>query len=169
MVRKGHVPRGSEEVCGVIKLCCNIFLFFWFIDPIVQIAIDNSRNTLFTRSEKGVLQVWCSLVILLNFPLSASSQDKILWLSLCCLVFPGVWPGCWWTGHESCGNYVPELHCCGCWKHSQVSLFDQSAFVISGKKHSHPIELLSLSLSLLPLQDNRPFCFQTNCSDLCDW
>lgn len=27
-------------------------------DPIVQIAIDNSRNTLFTRSEKGVLQVW---------------------------------------------------------------------------------------------------------------
>lgn len=26
-------------------------------DPIVQIAIDNSRNTLFTRSEKGVLQV----------------------------------------------------------------------------------------------------------------
>ncbi|XP_076020291.1 nuclear pore complex protein Nup155 [Genypterus blacodes] len=27
-------------------------------DPIVQIAIDNSRNTLFTRSEKGVLQVY---------------------------------------------------------------------------------------------------------------
>ncbi|KAK7895656.1 hypothetical protein WMY93_020981 [Mugilogobius chulae] len=27
-------------------------------DPIVQIAIDNSRNVLFTRSEKGVLQVY---------------------------------------------------------------------------------------------------------------
>ncbi|XP_051907367.1 nuclear pore complex protein Nup155 [Hippocampus zosterae] len=27
-------------------------------DPIVQIAVDNSRNTLFTRSEKGVLQVY---------------------------------------------------------------------------------------------------------------
>lgn len=27
-------------------------------DPIVQIAIDNSRNSLFTRSEKGVLQVY---------------------------------------------------------------------------------------------------------------
>lgn len=27
-------------------------------DPIVQIAIDNSRNALFTRSEKGVLQVY---------------------------------------------------------------------------------------------------------------
>ncbi|XP_068430633.1 nuclear pore complex protein Nup155 [Clinocottus analis] len=27
-------------------------------DPIAQIAIDNSRNTLFTRSEKGVLQVY---------------------------------------------------------------------------------------------------------------
>ncbi|MEQ2157256.1 hypothetical protein GOODEAATRI_000122 [Goodea atripinnis] len=27
-------------------------------DPIVQIAIDNSRNTLFTRSEKDVLQVY---------------------------------------------------------------------------------------------------------------
>uniref|UniRef100_A0A3Q3WJ45 Uncharacterized protein n=1 Tax=Mola mola TaxID=94237 RepID=A0A3Q3WJ45_MOLML len=27
-------------------------------DPIVQIAIDNSRNTLYTRSEKGVLQVY---------------------------------------------------------------------------------------------------------------
>lgn len=27
-------------------------------DPILQIAIDNSRNTLFTRSEKGVLQVY---------------------------------------------------------------------------------------------------------------
>ncbi|CAF99212.1 unnamed protein product, partial [Tetraodon nigroviridis] len=27
-------------------------------DPIVQIAIDNTRNTLFTRSEKGVLQVY---------------------------------------------------------------------------------------------------------------
>uniref|UniRef100_A0A8C7S1Y5 Nuclear pore complex protein Nup155 n=1 Tax=Oncorhynchus mykiss TaxID=8022 RepID=A0A8C7S1Y5_ONCMY len=27
-------------------------------DPVVQIAIDNSRNTLFTRSEKGVLQVY---------------------------------------------------------------------------------------------------------------
>lgn len=27
-------------------------------DPIVQIAVDNSRNALFTRSEKGVLQVY---------------------------------------------------------------------------------------------------------------
>ncbi|XP_015195862.1 nuclear pore complex protein Nup155 [Lepisosteus oculatus] len=27
-------------------------------DPIVQIAIDNSRNTLYTRSEKGVIQVY---------------------------------------------------------------------------------------------------------------
>ncbi|XP_011603164.2 nuclear pore complex protein Nup155 isoform X1 [Takifugu rubripes] len=27
-------------------------------DPVVQIAIDNTRNTLFTRSEKGVLQVY---------------------------------------------------------------------------------------------------------------
>ncbi|CAB1352906.1 unnamed protein product, partial [Coregonus sp. 'balchen'] len=27
-------------------------------DPVVQIAIDNSRNTLFTRSEKGVIQVY---------------------------------------------------------------------------------------------------------------
>ncbi|XP_017567418.1 nuclear pore complex protein Nup155 isoform X1 [Pygocentrus nattereri] len=27
-------------------------------DPVVQIAIDNSRNTLYTRSEKGVLQVY---------------------------------------------------------------------------------------------------------------
>uniref|UniRef100_A0A673ZGX3 Nuclear pore complex protein Nup155 n=1 Tax=Salmo trutta TaxID=8032 RepID=A0A673ZGX3_SALTR len=27
-------------------------------DPVVQIAIDNSRNTLFTHSEKGVLQVY---------------------------------------------------------------------------------------------------------------
>ncbi|KAM7368981.1 hypothetical protein PAMP_013281 [Pampus punctatissimus] len=27
-------------------------------DPIMQIAVDNSRNTLFTRSEKGVLQVY---------------------------------------------------------------------------------------------------------------
>uniref|UniRef100_A0A4W5M4I7 Nuclear pore complex protein Nup155 n=1 Tax=Hucho hucho TaxID=62062 RepID=A0A4W5M4I7_9TELE len=27
-------------------------------DPVVQIAVDNSRNTLFTRSEKGVLQVY---------------------------------------------------------------------------------------------------------------
>ncbi|NXU47237.1 NU155 protein, partial [Turnix velox] len=27
-------------------------------DPLVQIAIDNSRNTLYTRSEKGVLQVY---------------------------------------------------------------------------------------------------------------
>ncbi|KAM4708363.1 nuclear pore complex protein Nup155 [Discoglossus pictus] len=27
-------------------------------DPIVQIAIDNSRNILYTRSDKGVLQVW---------------------------------------------------------------------------------------------------------------
>lgn len=29
-------------------------------DPVVQIAIDNTRNTLFTRSEKGVLQVACT-------------------------------------------------------------------------------------------------------------
>ncbi|XP_076842691.1 nuclear pore complex protein Nup155 isoform X2 [Brachyhypopomus gauderio] len=27
-------------------------------DPVVQIAVDNSRNTLYTRSEKGVLQVY---------------------------------------------------------------------------------------------------------------
>ncbi|KAM9841021.1 nuclear pore complex protein Nup155 [Aulostomus maculatus] len=27
-------------------------------DPVLQIAVDNSRNTLFTRSEKGVLQVY---------------------------------------------------------------------------------------------------------------
>ncbi|XP_028318058.1 nuclear pore complex protein Nup155-like [Gouania willdenowi] len=32
--------------------------FFSEDDPIVQIAVDNSRNTLFTRSEKGVLQVY---------------------------------------------------------------------------------------------------------------
>lgn len=35
----------------------NFLLSFYSTDPIVQIAIDNSRNTLFTRSEKGVLQV----------------------------------------------------------------------------------------------------------------
>lgn len=31
-------------------------------DPVVQIAIDNTRNTLFTRSEKGVLQVPCTAI-----------------------------------------------------------------------------------------------------------
>lgn len=34
-------------------------MLFCLTDPIVQIAIDNTRNTLFTRSEKGVLQVRC--------------------------------------------------------------------------------------------------------------
>lgn len=32
-------------------------LFLPSPDPVVQIAIDNSRNILYTRSEKGVLQV----------------------------------------------------------------------------------------------------------------
>lgn len=35
---------------------------FCLTDPIVQIAIDNTRNTLFTRSEKGVLQVQCPVI-----------------------------------------------------------------------------------------------------------
>lgn len=54
---KNTFPCGSEAVCDVNKYCFNFLLSFCFIDPIVQIAIDNSRNTLFTRSEKGVLQV----------------------------------------------------------------------------------------------------------------
>uniref|UniRef100_A0A8C4K556 Nucleoporin 155 n=1 Tax=Dromaius novaehollandiae TaxID=8790 RepID=A0A8C4K556_DRONO len=34
------------------------FLLLSLSDPVVQIAIDNSRNILYTRSEKGVLQVY---------------------------------------------------------------------------------------------------------------
>lgn len=39
------------------------FLFFFvFLDPIVQIAVDNSRNILYTRSEKGVIQVSIDII-----------------------------------------------------------------------------------------------------------
>ena len=31
---------------------------FFFPDPMVQISIDDSRNILFTRSEKGSIQVY---------------------------------------------------------------------------------------------------------------
>lgn len=51
----------SIVTCGdvedVFRLHCDSLLPLCSTDPIVQIAIDNSRNTLFTRSEKGVLQV----------------------------------------------------------------------------------------------------------------
>lgn len=50
-------PRGSKDFLDLIKLHFNPLLSLCSPDPIVQIAIDNSRNTLFTRSEKGVLQV----------------------------------------------------------------------------------------------------------------
>ena len=36
--------------------------FFFFLDPIVQIAVDNSRNILYTRSEKGVIQVSVDII-----------------------------------------------------------------------------------------------------------
>ncbi|OXB66694.1 hypothetical protein ASZ78_013085 [Callipepla squamata] len=40
-------------------LTCYFSLFFPHSqDPVVQIAVDNSRNILYTRSEKGVLQVY---------------------------------------------------------------------------------------------------------------
>ena len=38
-------------------LIAGIFFFHFILDPIVQIAVDNSRNILYTRSEKGVIQV----------------------------------------------------------------------------------------------------------------
>lgn len=54
-------------VCSFARLeICWCFFFFFLssrlisvsvVDPVVQVAIDNSRNTLYTRSEKGVLQV----------------------------------------------------------------------------------------------------------------
>lgn len=34
-----------------------LIAWIFFLDPIVQIAVDNSRNILYTRSEKGVIQV----------------------------------------------------------------------------------------------------------------
>ncbi|XP_077378853.1 nuclear pore complex protein Nup155-like isoform X2 [Festucalex cinctus] len=40
------------------KSCCPFHLSFSCNGPIVQIAVDNSRNTLYTRSKKGVLQVY---------------------------------------------------------------------------------------------------------------
>lgn len=50
-------PCGANDVCDPNKLYFNFLLSCCSTDPIVQIAVDNSRNTLFTRSEKGVLQV----------------------------------------------------------------------------------------------------------------
>lgn len=45
------------------KLCwVQALMSFCPTDPVVQIAIDNTRNTLYTRSEKGVLQVACTAV-----------------------------------------------------------------------------------------------------------
>lgn len=52
-------PCGAKDVLDLITLHFNLLSSLCSTDPIVQIAIDNSRNTLFTRSEKGVLQVWC--------------------------------------------------------------------------------------------------------------
>ncbi|NWT04676.1 NU155 protein, partial [Mionectes macconnelli] len=45
---------------SVLSFLVPSFLQFTFSedDPVVQIAIDNSRNILYTRSEKGVLQVY---------------------------------------------------------------------------------------------------------------
>lgn len=37
---------------------------FCLSDPIVQIEIDNSRNILYTRSEKGVIQVSINIILL---------------------------------------------------------------------------------------------------------
>lgn len=51
-------PCGAKDVLDLITPHFNPLSSFCSTDPIVQIAIDNSRNTLFTRSEKGVLQVW---------------------------------------------------------------------------------------------------------------
>lgn len=48
----------GRNVLDFIKIKYNLLMSLSSADPIVQIAIDNSRNTLFTRSEKGVLQVW---------------------------------------------------------------------------------------------------------------
>lgn len=46
-----------KDIHDLFKRHFNPWLPSFSTDPIVQIAIDNSRNTLFTRSEKGVLQV----------------------------------------------------------------------------------------------------------------
>lgn len=110
----------------------------------------------------------------LNFPLVISlywlwpcgRRCALIMNSLLMLAFSGVWPWCWWTVYESCGNYVTKLHCCSCWKHSPVSL--------SFTKHKYFVICLLLFLlieksNFLPLQDNWSFCFQTNCPDLCDW
>lgn len=47
----------KTQLCSVQAL-----MSFCPTDPVVQIAIDNTRNTLFTRSEKGVLQVPCTAI-----------------------------------------------------------------------------------------------------------
>ena len=39
--------------CVIKRLMCTVF-----VDPIVQIVVDNSRNILYARSEKGSLQVY---------------------------------------------------------------------------------------------------------------
>lgn len=49
------LPCGAKD--DLFRLHFNLLPPLCSTDPIVQIAIDNSRNTLFTRSEKGVLQV----------------------------------------------------------------------------------------------------------------
>lgn len=109
-----------KDIHDLFKCLFNSWLPLFSTDPIVQIAIDNSRNTLFTRSEKGVLQVRR----LINFMFLIRWWLSNLWAkkNVQFVCFLGVWPGRWWAGNESCGNYVTELYCCSCWKHSQVYL-----------------------------------------------
>lgn len=83
---------------------------------------QHTVHTLRERCPAGMMFSECHF-----FTYMAVSKKLIhlWWLSVCWddeqfVCFLGVWPGCWWAGYESCGNHVTELHCCGCWKHSQV-------------------------------------------------
>jgi len=86
-----------DELCLTVAV-----LFFCFlhmrdhicvlIDPLVQISIDESRNVLYTRSEKGSIQVSYDNVLTAHTtdaPLTMIFQVMLSsWLSLMFLFFP---------------------------------------------------------------------------------
>lgn len=77
--KKEHISMLSEASSRqMFSLLLTVsILAVFFTDPIVQIAIDNSRNTLFTRSEKDVLQVWPQFEIMYFYCSVFSHKEEI--------------------------------------------------------------------------------------------
>ena len=51
--KKLYIMKKKVQLCSYIRYYCSFLL----TDPLVQITIDESRNILYSRSEKGVIQV----------------------------------------------------------------------------------------------------------------